>query len=417
LIYNFFIFLSIRDTSYLYYVLCNSGWVLAMVTLNGVAFQYLWPQMPWWGNHSLLFFFCFSFTWGVQFGRTFLQTSQTTPRFDKVLCGLIAAGCLGMVAALCTNYAFSVRLTNLIGMTSLLVWLNGFFCLLQGSRPARYYVLAWSALILGIAILSLKNFGVLPHNTFTIWAPQIGSATEIILLSLGLADRIKILQREKETMQGELLSARLSTQETLLQEIHHRIKNNLQVISSLLNLQSGYTTDTRVLGMFKESQRRVESMALIHEKLYQSEHPTKIDFTEYVHTLCTHLFASYGVRSDAINLKIDMDAVILGVDTAVPCGLMLNELVTNALKHAFPAGQRGEIRINLHARSAGSFLLLVSDNGVGFPNAVNFRQTPSLGLQLVCTLTDQLNGRIALESDQGTTFKITFTELEYKKRD
>jgi two-component sensor histidine kinase len=234
---------------------------------------------------------------------------------------------------------------------------------------------------------------------------------------LGLADRIKILQREKEKMQGELLSTRLSTQETLLKEIHHRVKNNLQVISSLLSLQSGYTTDASVLGMFKESQRRVESMALIHEKLHQSEHPTRIDFREYVHTLCTHLFASHGVRTEMINLHIDMDAVTLEVDTAVPCGLILNELVTNALKHAFPAGRRGAIRINLHSNGAGSFLLLVRDNGVGLPPAVNFRQTPSLGLQLVCALTDQLDGRIALDSEQGTTFKITFTELEYKQRD
>jgi two-component system, sensor histidine kinase LadS len=417
LIYNFFIFLSIRDMSYLYYVLFNSGWVLAMLTLNGVAFQYLWPQLPWWANHSLLFFFCFSFTWGVQFTRTFLHTPQKTPRCDKVLWGLLAAGFLGMTAALFTSYTFSVRLTNVIGMLSLLGWLIGFLCLLQGSRPARYYVLAWTALILGIAVLSLKNFGILPHNTFTIWAPQIGSATEITLLSLGLADRIKMLQREKEHIQGELLSTRLTMQEALLKEVHHRVKNNLQVIASLLHLQSGYSTDTHVLEMFKESQQRVESMGLIHDKLAQSEHLTKVDFAEYIHTLCIHLFASYGVRLDAIQLKIDVEAVTLGVDTAVPCGLILNELVTNALKHAFPDGQRGELRVHLYARETGRLLLQVSDNGIGFPTDVDFRHTPSLGLQLVCTLTEQLDGTIELESHQGTTVKIAFTELEYKQRD
>jgi adenylate cyclase len=416
LIYNFFIFLSIRDKSYLYYVLFNSGWVLAVLTLNGVAFQYLWPQMPWWANHSLLFFFCFSFTWGVQFSRTFLHTASYTPRFDKVLGGIVVAGVLGMVAALCMSYSFSVRLTSVIGMLSVLVWLNGFFCLRQGSRPARYYVIAWSALVLGIAVLSLKNFGMLPHNTFTIWAPQIGSATEIILLSLGLADRIKLLQREKESIQGELLATRLAMQEALLKEVHHRVKNNLQVISSMLNLQSSYTTDRRTLEMFSESRHRIESMALIHEKLYQSDNLTKIDFAEYTHTLCLHLFSAYGIRQEAIRLKIDVEGVILGVDTAVPCGLILNELVTNALKHAFPDGKLGEIGVHLHPQGTGSFLLQVSDNGIGLPAEVDFRHTASLGLQLVCTLTEQLNGTIDLDCQHGTTFTIVFSELVYKQR-
>jgi two-component sensor histidine kinase len=225
-----------------------------------------------------------------------------------------------------------------------------------------------------------------------------------------------MLQREKEHIQGELLATRLTMQEALLQEVHHRVKNNLQVIASLLKLQSGYTKDPRVLEMFKESQRRVESMSLIHDKLAQSEHLTRVDFAEYIHTLCTHLFASYGVRQDTVRLQLDVEAVTLGVDTAVPCGLILNELVTNALKHAFPGGKSGDLRVHLHGRETGKLLLQVSDNGIGFPPDVDFRRTPSLGLQLVCTLTEQLDGTIELKSHQGTTVKVAFTELEYKKR-
>jgi two-component system, sensor histidine kinase LadS len=416
LVYNFFLFLSIRDRSYLYYVLFNSGWIMAMLTLNGLAFQYLWPRQVWWTNNSLLFFFCFSFVWGVQFSRTFLQTRQHTPSFDIVLRVLIVFGSLGVLASLMTSYAFSVRLTNIIGMCTVLVWLNGYICLTQGARPARYYVLAWSALIVGVAILSLKNFGFLPHNTFTIWAPQIGSVTEITLLSLGLADRIKTLQREKERAQKELLETKLTMQDALLKEVHHRVKNNLQVISSLLNLQSGYVQDARVVEMFRESRQRVESMALVHDKLYHSNDSTRIDFAAYTHTLATHLFASYGAMAEGIALRVNIDAITLSVDTAIPCGLILNELVANAVQHAFPAAKQGEVCITLHADENGRFVLGVADNGIGFPPHLDFRHTTSLGLQLVTTLTEQLDGTIELEHNGGTTFTLAFRELTYKER-
>jgi two-component sensor histidine kinase len=417
LIYNLFIFFSIRDTSYLYYVLSNSGWVLAMLTINGLAFQYLWPHMVWWTNNSLLFFFCFAFMWGVQFSRSFLDTAHNTPVFDSLLRGLMVLAVLGMAASLFTTYYISVRLTNIIGMTSVLVWVNGLICLLRGVRTARYYVIAWSALIMGVTILSLKNFGILPHNTFTIWAPQVGSAMEITLLSLGLADRIRTLQREKERAEKGLIETRLTMQDTLLKEVHHRVKNNLQVIASLLNLQSRYVKDAQGLEMFKESRNRVESMALIHERLYHSHDATRIDFADYVHTLVAHLFAAYRTGAAAIALKLKVDNIALSVDTAIPCGLIIHELVANALRHAFPDGRPGEVCINLRASGDERFTLLVSDNGSGFPQAVDFRHTESLGLQLVNTLTEQLEGSIELQRNGGTTFTIAFTELKYKKRD
>jgi two-component sensor histidine kinase len=417
LIYNFFIFLSIRDTSYLYYVLFNCGWMLAMLTLNGLAFQYLWSRGVWWTNNSLLFFFCFSFLWGVQFSRAFLETAKNTPVFDKILCGLILLSGSGVAASLFASYHFAVRLTNIIGMFSVLIWINGFLCLLQGVRTARYYMCAWSALIIGVAVLSLKNCGILPHTVWTAWAPQIGSATEIALLSLGLAGRIKTLRRQKEQAEKALMETRITMQDALLKEVHHRVKNNLQVISSLLGLQSEYATDQRVLEMFKESQHRVESMAFIHERLYRADDSRRIDVADYTHTLASHLFVSYGARAEPITLTLDMDNMMLGIDTAIPCGLIIHELVTNAIKHAFPDGRKGEIRLSMVVNEAGQYTLVVSDNGIGFPTDLDFRNTESLGLQLVTTLTEQLDGTIALESKGGTTFTIAFAELHYQKRD
>jgi two-component sensor histidine kinase len=156
-------------------------------------------------------------------------------------------------------------------------------------------------------------------------------------------------------------------------------------------------------------------MVLVHERLYQSPDLARIDFAEYIQSLANYLFRSYGVNTNAIKLKTNVHDVFLGVDTAIPCGLILNELVSNALKHAFPDGRAGEIRIELRADD-GQLMLVVSDNGVGFPEDLGFRDTASLGLQLVSTLVDQLEGTIELDRSGGTTFKITFAEPRCKER-
>jgi len=210
----------------------------------------------------------------------------------------------------------------------------------------------------------------------------------------------------------EQIKASLKEKEILLKEVHHRVKNNLQVISSLLNLQSRYLKDKQGIEVFKDSQNRVRSIALVHEKLYQSKDLTRLNFAEYIQNLTSHLFHSYGVNSDTITLKINTHDASLDLDTAIPCGLIINELVSNSLKHAFPAGKKGEISIDLHSDNENRFTLIVSDNGVGFPKDLDFRNTESLGLQLVTTLTNQLDGSIELDSSGGTTFRIRFAKVK-----
>jgi two-component sensor histidine kinase len=210
----------------------------------------------------------------------------------------------------------------------------------------------------------------------------------------------------------EQIKASLKEKEMLLKEIHHRVKNNLQVISSLLYLQSQNIVDKPLLEMFLDSRNRVRSMALVHERLYQSRDLARVDFAEYIRNLVSYLFRSYEVHSNVIKQKINIADVSLGIDAAVPCGLILNELVSNSLKHAFPDGRVGEIRIGLSSDN-GKFTLMVSDNGVGFPKDLDLRNTQSLGLQLVNTLVEQLEGTIELDRSGGTAFEITFTELKY----
>jgi len=207
----------------------------------------------------------------------------------------------------------------------------------------------------------------------------------------------------------ETINTSLQEKVVLLREIHHRVKNNLQVISSLLNLQSGYIEDKKSLEIFRESQTRVRSMALIHEKLYQSKDLNKIEFSEYIESLIKDLFQSYNVDSNRIKLKSKLEGIYFEIDTAILCGLIINELVSNSLKHAFPASRKGEVFIGLNKDDKNNYTLILKDNGIGFPSTVDFRKTDSLGLQLVTTLTEQLGGTIELNRNGYTEFKIVFT--------
>ncbi len=206
----------------------------------------------------------------------------------------------------------------------------------------------------------------------------------------------------------EQLRTSLKEKEVLLKETHHRVKNNLQVISSLLSLQADAIKDPQDLTLFKESQSRIKSMALIHEQLYRSRSLSAIDFEEYVQMLSTELMRSYG--RDGITLELDVASVQFGLDSAIPCGLIINELLSNALKHAFPAGRHGFVRIQLKSDAKGRFVLVVRDNGIGLPPNINLENTSSLGFQLVATLTEQLQGEAAIERDGGTAISISVPE-------
>src|SRR4029077_4728290 len=183
--------------------------------------------------------------------------------------------------------------------------------------------------------------------------------------------------------------------EVLLKEIHHRVKNNLQIVSSLLNLQMEKLSDTKAIELFKESQNRVRSIALFHEKLYQSRDLGRVEIAEYLKGLANGLFATYGVKPDDIVLAVHTEDIPLGVDAAISCGLIVNELISNALKHAFPDHQKGRVEVTL--RSAGSDVVLeVADNGVGFPANLDFHNASTLGLKLVAIFTEQVGGTMDL---------------------
>lgn len=207
----------------------------------------------------------------------------------------------------------------------------------------------------------------------------------------------------------------LQEKELLLREVHHRVKNNLQIISSLLNLQSGYIKNKDDLEIFKDSLSRVKSMAFVHEQLYQSSNLANVEFSEYVRNLLTYLLHYYTQDPGSIKLNINVENVFMDIDTSIPCGLIVNELVTNSLKHAFH-GKPGEISIDLHSINDDQYMLTVADNGTGLPEGFDFKNTETLGLQLVNGLVNQLDGTIELDSSNGTRFKIIINKLEYAER-
>jgi PAS domain S-box-containing protein len=207
----------------------------------------------------------------------------------------------------------------------------------------------------------------------------------------------------------EKIKASLGEKEVLLREIHHRVKNNMQVIISLLRLQSDKIGDKRYVDMLKESQSRIKSMALIHEKLYQTKDFANIDFHEYIKDLANSLFVSNAVNPDKIALNLEIKDISLGLDYAIPCGLIINELVLNSLKHAFPNEREGEIRIALLRTGEDEVELTVSDNGIGIPEKLDLETTESLGLSLVKILVEhQLGGKVKLDRTGKSTFSIRF---------
>jgi two-component sensor histidine kinase len=212
---------------------------------------------------------------------------------------------------------------------------------------------------------------------------------------------------EKKLAEEKLLSS-LQEKEVLLKEVHHRVKNNLQVIISLLRLQSRYLDDPRLLELLQASQNRIRSMAMIHEQLYASQNFARVDFDEYIKNLITHLYVVYGVSPNRVSFKVQAAKIYLDINRAISCGMIINELVSNALRHAFPENRQGEIIVSLKQDEIGRFYLLVKDNGVGLPEAVEVEKAATLGLQIVRILVHQLGGSLRVIRSHGTTFSISF---------
>jgi len=214
-----------------------------------------------------------------------------------------------------------------------------------------------------------------------------------------------LLDREREFQNQAVI---LRQRETMLREIHHRVKNNMQVMSSLLSLQSRTASNPEVSRMLEDNQNRIQSMALLHEILYQSEDLAIVDFSKYVRRIVEHLFRSYGVDHRQIRLHAELDSVWLEMDDALPCALLISEVISNSLKHGFPDRRTGDVRVQLRSEIGNRVSLALSDNGVGFPRDTDWATSRSLGLRLVRALTEQLHATLDVHSREGTEVRVSF---------
>lgn len=219
----------------------------------------------------------------------------------------------------------------------------------------------------------------------------------------------------KQKKDEELIKKSLYEKEMLMREMNHRVKNNLAVISSLLSAQSSYVDDKKSKDIIKDCQNRARSMALIHERLYQSHDLKRIDFADYISTLVTDLFSAYKVNQEMVSLGLNIPTTMMDVNTAIPLGLILNELVSNSLKYAFPEGRPGEIKISLEKSAENQLSLRVHDNGIGIPDDFDIEKTNSFGLNIVNLLVKQIHGAMEINNDNGAYFNIIFEEFDKKE--
>jgi PAS domain S-box-containing protein len=254
-----------------------------------------------------------------------------------------------------------------------------------------------------VEVLSLKSGRTVPLLTFRFPFADGDGRRLLGGVSVDISEQIRT---------QEALAAALAAKELLLKEVHHRVKNNLQIISSLLSMQAESLQDLAAARALQNSQERVQCMALIHERLHLDSEPDRLDFREYAEKLARDLFYSYGVNSERIQLRFELEPILLGLNQAIPCGLILNELLTNSLKYAFPNERAGEILVKLSFGEDHIIKLTVADNGVGLPPAFDWKESQSLGLRIMNILGRQLEGTVQREAGAGTAFSWTFRKAE-----
>ena len=252
---------------------------------------------------------------------------------------------------------------------------------------------------------------------------------KIYQLNQNLENRVKLRTHELSNINLKLISEinqrkdvekklnlSLKEKEILLKEVHHRVKNNLQLISSMLSLQADTLEDKNILSVFDESQRRIQTIARVDEHVSGSEDIEHFDFSEYIESLLDNLLTAFNIHPGSIKTNLDLENIKLDIDKALPCSLIINELISNSFKHAFPdmlssdksSKKDNKIDIKIHQSKNSHILINIGDNGIGFPKNIDFSNTITLGLQLVCSLVDQLKGTIKLSNKAGTKFTISF---------
>ena len=317
-----------------------------------------------------------------------------------------------------------VTADSLIGLAYVAISVTLAYLVYKARRDIPFH---WMFLAFGLFIIACGGTHFV--EVVTIWKPvyvfsavvkiftALASVMTAVVLPLNVPTILNLAQRAKASEQvTATLRASEERKEALLREVHHRVKNNLAVICSLFYLQSMHTKDEETVQIFRDMENRVHSMALVHESLYGAENLARIDFAEYAQALAKDILASHGSPGPTVQLKSDLEPIVMSADLAVPCGLILNELISNAFKHGFPDSVGGEIRLTLRHGTDGKCSLFVEDSGIGIPADLDVNQGKTLGLRLVRSLTHQIRGSFDLEkTDSGTSARLHFTVNDHER--
>ncbi len=272
----------------------------------------------------------------------------------------------------------------------------------SSDKKIAYYIL------IAEDITARKNAEEALKNSYDQLEIRVKERTaELYILNNALQKEINEHKKDEEK-----IITSLKEKEVLLKEIHHRVKNNMQIISSMLGLQSTLMSNKELNDILKDSQNRIKSMALIHEKLYQSENMACISIKDYVDSLVKNLYNSYGISVDRINIEKDIDDFTFSIDTSIPLGLIINEIISNSFKHAFPDGRKGKISITIKKGENGNFRMEITDDGVGFKEDVDIKNTRTLGMNLIFALTEQINAEIKIEKENGVRYEVIFPDAK-----
>lgn len=438
--YNLFIYFFTKDKSYIYYVTYILFFLLFQLNENGFFFKYFLYKSPYIYSIAIKILPIFTSIAAIYFTREFVKAKKYVPKIDRfhiVLVILFLANLFFAFDEKYNHYAF-LSLNILTLTASLYVLFVGVAVVYKGFKPAWFFIIAWSVLILSIIQFNLSSLGVLPYYPITDHVLKIGSVFEIVLLSLGLANRINVLKTEKEASQSqalqlinekksfvenqnsqlefmvaertqtleirnEIISKKNEEKSIMMREIHHRVKNNLQMINSMIRIQSRYTNTENSL---KEVERRIHTMALLHEKMYQSENLIEINIKEYIQSILVDLLNIYNV-GEKITYEIKTSDFLYNTETVLYLGLLINELLTNALKHSLKNKEKGHITINLKPYNEDIHKLTITNNGKRI-DIEKFNNSKSLGHRLIKNFVKQLNGTLKIENSINTSFTIFF---------
>ena len=429
--YNFILYFIVKEKVYLHYATFHLFYFFLHFTMNGLSFQYLYPDYPWLNLYAVPIFFILANYLSIRFTITYLSLEYYEKRISHYLFLLMRLFLGLLVLSFFLPYALVAQAMTALAMLSVITLFGvGIYIWYKYKTiSSTFFLLGWGILLVGASINVLQNLGFIPMNTLTNYSAQIGALAELIILSLSLAYNYNILLKkseqsnyaleeltktlEKQVLQrttllketNQTLQQEVTNKNVLFKELYHRVKNNLQIISSLLSLQSMEVKDTHAKNILNEMTNRIKSISFIHEKLYQSNDLTHVEMQNYVESLGSELENS--LQTKDISFIISCKNISLDLETSVPIGIIINELVTNAIKYAFDSHTTGNtIVIKFSTIDRHTYTLHISDNGKGTDIA---SMQEGFGFQIVQSIVNhQLLGQIESHNKNGLTHTITF---------